>query len=76
MGTRLDRDKEIVLPLPRTPSPDEAETIARLNDTFDVILDTTAEDYGRAVRAVHAKGPGLFEATFTIDMAPSQLMRT
>lgn len=47
--------------------PDEAETIAKLNDAFDVILDTTAEDYGVAVRSVHAKAHGVFEGTMTID---------
>lgn len=47
--------------------PDEAETIAALNETFDDILDTTAADYGHAVRAVHAKGHGIIEATLTVE---------
>lgn len=49
------------------PQPDEAETDASLEQSFDHILETTAADYGRAVRAVHAKAHGLFEGTFTID---------
>lgn len=49
------------------PQPDEAETDASLEKSFDHILETTAEDYGRAVRAVHAKAHGLFEGTFRID---------
>lgn len=47
--------------------PDEAETDASLEKSFDHILVTTAEDYGHAVRAVHAKAHGLFEGTFTVD---------
>lgn len=49
------------------PQPDEAETDASLEKSFDHILETTAEDYGHAVRAVHAKAHGLFEGTFTVD---------
>ncbi len=47
--------------------PDEAETDASLEKSFDHILETTANDYGFAVRAVHAKAHGLFEGTFTVD---------
>ncbi len=47
--------------------PDEAATIAQLNETFDVVLDTTARDYGHAVRAVHAKAHAIIEGTLTID---------
>lgn len=49
------------------PQPDEAETDASLEKSFDHILETTAADYGHAVRAVHAKAHGLFEGTFTVD---------
>jgi len=45
---------------------DEAETIAKLNETFDTILEKTAEDYGHAVRSVHAKAHGFLEGTLTI----------
>ncbi|MBB3357274.1 MULTISPECIES: catalase family protein [unclassified Novosphingobium] len=45
----------------------EAETDASLEKSFDHILETTAQDYGRPVRAVHAKAHGLFEGTFTVD---------
>lgn len=47
--------------------PDEAETIRGLRDTFDVILETTAKDYGHAVRSVHAKAHGLLEGRLLID---------
>lgn len=47
--------------------PDECETIQKLNEAFDEILETVAEDYGHAVRSVHAKGHGLLEATLTVD---------
>lgn len=45
---------------------DEADTDASLEKSFDHILETTAEDYGHAVRAVHAKAHGLFEGTFRV----------
>ncbi|KTT70567.1 catalase family protein [Sphingomonas endophytica] len=47
--------------------PDEAETVAELNAAFDTVLETTAEDYGHAVRAVHAKAHAILEGTLTID---------
>ncbi|MEH3158580.1 MAG: catalase family protein [Sphingomonas taxi] len=47
--------------------PDEAETIRQLNDAFDVILEKTAEDYGRAVRSVHAKAHGVMKGELVID---------
>ena len=54
--------------------PDEQETIAGLNDTFDVILERTSEDYGHAVRSVHAKSHALIEGEMTIaDALPPEL---
>lgn len=47
--------------------PDEDETIAGLNEAFDTILERTSEDYGHAVRAVHAKAHGILEAELTVD---------
>ncbi|KQP29877.1 catalase [Methylobacterium sp. Leaf104] len=47
--------------------PDEGETIARLNETFDKILRTVADDSGHAVRAVHAKAHGILEGVLRID---------
>ncbi|MGU3315186.1 catalase family protein [Sphingomonas sp. M6A6_1c] len=47
--------------------PDEAETIAALCTTFDTILERTAEDYGHAVRSVHAKAHALLEGELTVD---------
>lgn len=47
--------------------PHEADTIAELNAAFDNILNTTARDYGRAVRAVHAKAHAVLEGVFIVD---------
>ena len=44
----------------------EEETIGQLNATFDKILSTTAEDYGHAVRSVHAKAHGILQGTLTV----------
>ena len=49
------------------PTDDEAEIVRKLNETFDVILDKTAKDYGHAVRAVHAKAHGLLEGVLAVD---------
>lgn len=46
---------------------DEQATVAKLNDAFDIILERTAEDYGHAVRSVHAKSHGLLEGELTVD---------
>jgi hypothetical protein len=47
--------------------PDEGETIAELCTTFDTILERTAEDYGHAVRSVHAKAHALLDGELTVD---------
>ncbi|TVV70537.1 catalase family protein [Sphingomonas solaris] len=47
--------------------PDEQETIQQLCSTFDVILERTAEDYGHAVRSVHAKSHGVLVGELTVD---------
>jgi catalase len=66
-------------PVPYTPQverfeDDEKTTIAELNETFDVILKKTAEDYGHAVRSVHAKSHGILEGTLTVkDGLPPEL---
>lgn len=53
---------------------DEPHTIAELKATFDTILERTAEDYGHAVRSVHAKSHGLLEGELTINSAlPAEL---
>jgi hypothetical protein len=51
---------------------DEAATVSKLNETFDEILETTSQDYGYAVRAVHAKAHGILEGEFTVhtDLPP------
>lgn len=45
---------------------DEEGTIAGLNEQFDIIMQKTAEDYGHAVRSVHAKAHGILEAEMTV----------
>lgn len=45
----------------------EQETVEQLNATFDTILQRTAEDYGHAVRSVHAKSHGVLEGELTIE---------
>ncbi|WP_198665800.1 MULTISPECIES: catalase family protein [unclassified Sphingomonas] len=47
--------------------PEEEQTHRALNDAFDMILERTAEDYGHAVRSVHAKSHGILEGEMTID---------
>jgi hypothetical protein len=59
-------------PLPYSPrveqiKPDEQDTIRGLNDAFDVILKRTSEDYGHAVRSVHAKAHGILSGDMVID---------
>ncbi|ABE40480.1 catalase family protein [Rhodopseudomonas pseudopalustris] len=54
--------------------PDETETIRGLRRTFNHILETTASDYGHAVRSVHAKSHGILEGKLLIDdHLPSEL---
>ncbi len=59
-------------PSVETVAPDEDETIAGLNDSFQEILETTSQDYGHAVRAVHAKAHGIARGTLTIADLPPQ----
>ena len=47
--------------------PDEQEIVQQLNSTFDTILERTAEDYGHAVRSVHAKSHGMLDGELTVD---------
>ena len=46
--------------------PDEGETILALNQAFDTILETAANDGGHAVRSVHAKAHGILEGRMVI----------
>lgn len=64
-------------PIPYTPEvetfrEDESETVEKLNEAFDEILTKTAEDYGHAVRAVHAKAHAILKGTLTVhaDLSP------
>ena len=45
---------------------DEHETVSGLNKQFDIILEKTSEDYGHAVRSVHAKAHGVIEGKLTV----------
>lgn len=47
--------------------PDERQTVQELCSAFDVILERTAEDYGHAVRSVHAKAHGVLAGELTVD---------
>lgn len=55
-----------------TPTEDEVETIRGLEDALRQIFETTAENSGHAVRAVHAKSHGLIEAELEVlpDLPP------
>jgi hypothetical protein len=53
------------------PSKGEAEAIQGLSDTFKQILETTSQDYGRAVRGVHAKGHGIVRGRLTVKQGLS-----
>lgn len=48
------------------PEDGEAETVEGLLEALQGIADTTAKDYGHAVRAVHAKSHGLIEVEMTV----------
>lgn len=45
----------------------EGRTIEQLCETFDTILETTAKDYGHAVRAVHAKSHGILKGMMRVE---------
>ncbi|PZO80020.1 MAG: catalase [Sphingomonas hengshuiensis] len=56
------------------PQPDEGETVAQMEESFDTILETTSQDYGRAVRAVHAKSHGILKGMLSVhDNLPPEL---
>ena len=46
--------------------PNEVETIQGLNQAFNKILETTAQDYGHAVRSVHAKAHAILEGRLIV----------
>ncbi|MET0363042.1 MAG: catalase family protein [Sphingobium sp.] len=53
-------------PSVETVEADEDETVRALEEQFRIILDTTSQDYGHAVRSVHAKGHGIARGMLTI----------
>lgn len=67
MPVRYSPDLEV-------PAPDEAETIAALTATLRGISETTLQDYGHAVRSVHAKSHGLLKGELEVlDGLPPEL---
>ena len=61
------------LPVPFTPNvevraEDETETIKGLDDQVRLIQETTAKDYGTAVRGIHAKGHAIVKGK--LDVLP------
>ncbi|MEG3173375.1 catalase family protein [Sphingomonas sp. ZB1N12] len=61
-------------PSVETIAPDEQETLKTLEGSFQEILETTSQDYGHAVRSVHAKAHGIARGTFTVaDDLPAEL---
>lgn len=60
-------------PSVETPEKDEAETSNGLNATLHDILEKTSQDYGYAVRSVHAKSHALLEGTMTVPELPAEL---
>lgn len=53
-------------PSVETLSPDEADAVASLKASFRHILETTSQDYGHAVRGVHAKGHGIIKGEVSV----------
>ena len=55
-----------------TISADEGATVEDLNASFTKIMETTSEDYGHAVRGVHAKAHGIVRGRLTVagDLPP------
>jgi len=57
-----------------TPEPEEAETSMAIDRELHRILETTSQDYGHAVRSVHAKSHGLLEGMLALfDGLPAEL---
>ena len=53
---------------------DEAETARELVETLRGIMETTAKDYGHAVRSVHAKSHGILRGELKVfDVLPPEL---
>ena len=64
-------------PIPYSPdvetiAEDEAETLQQLEEALRQILETTAEDYGHALRSVHAKSHAVIEGELAVlpDLPP------
>ena len=55
-------------------APDEGETVKGLVEQFDIILEKTSQDYGHAVRSVHAKAHGIIKGKMTVlENLPEEL---
>jgi hypothetical protein len=64
-------------PVPFSPSvekyeEDEQDVIRGLNEAFDFILKRTSEDYGHAVRSVHAKAHGILRGEMIVEEGLSE----
>ncbi len=55
------------------PAAGEAQTIATINASMRGILETTWQDYGHAVRSVHAKSHGLLQGELQVLELPETL---
>ena len=66
MSDNLQRSPVAFTPSVEERADDEAETIQGLNEQLRLIQETTAKDYGTAVRGVHAKGHAIVKGTLEV----------
>ena len=66
MPDDLDRSPIAFMPNVEVRADDEAETIQGLNEQLRIIQETTAKDYGTAVRGVHAKGHAIVKGKLEV----------
>jgi hypothetical protein len=73
MSDDLHRSPVAFTPNIEVRADDEAETIQGLNEQLRLIQETTAKDYGTAVRGVHAKGHAIVKGKLEVlaGLAPS-----
>ncbi len=73
MPNDLHRSPVAFTPNVEVGADDEAETIQGLNEQLRLIQETTAKDYGTAVRGVHAKGHAIVKGKLEVlpGIAPS-----
>jgi hypothetical protein len=66
MSDDLHRSPVTFAPNVEVRADDEAETIQGLNEQIRLIQETTAKDYGTAVRGVHAKGHAIVKGRLEV----------